>query len=54
MAINVGNLIVKNKQTAIETPVVETPTIVKSIKTEDELIARFYKQSPYMKDMINN
>lgn len=49
MAINVGNLIVKNNPTPAP-----TPAPVQEVKKEQGLLARFYKESRYMKDMINN
>ena len=52
MAINVGNLIVKNQPVP---PKVEKAPVVKTEqKSEEPVIARFYKNSRYMKDMINN
>jgi hypothetical protein len=51
MAINVGNLIVKNQQHIAEEP---TSAREERSSNEEELIARFYKNSRYMNDMINN
>jgi hypothetical protein len=52
MAINVGNLVVKNSKQRIT----EQPTAAREARggDEEELIARFYKNSRYMSDMINN
>jgi hypothetical protein len=49
MAVNIGNLVVKNKPTPAPKP---APTA--EVKEGERLIARFYKESRYMKDMINN
>lgn len=49
MAISVGNLVVKNNP--LPAPV---PTPVEEVKKEPGLLARFYKESRYTKDMINN
>ena len=56
LSFKVGKLVVKNKIVNEEPPkpVVEKQEKVKVVKKEQPLIGRFYKESPYMKDMINN
>lgn len=56
LPFKVGKFIVKNKVVNEEPPkpVVEMQEKVKVVKKEQPLIGRFYKESPYMKDMINN
>jgi hypothetical protein len=52
MAINVGNLIVKNKP--VPPKVEKAPAVKIEQKSEEPIIERFYKNSRYMNDMINN